>query len=546
MAPADIKLVGRGGDRDGRVHHVEFFEGTNSLGIVTNQPRLIARVDLLTADDWSAEIDPDEFPDFTLDPTPIDPTVIPGNLFRLLWEDVRPGHYVLTAVATDNEGASTRSEPVEIRVTGPPPQPVVNVVAVDPVAAEGPALTNPADVVNTATFALRRSGDTNIPLTVYYRLSGTASNGVDYESLPHSVTIPAGARVARVVVVPIDDNLVEGPESVVLTIVPPICIAIFRPPPDCYIVGRHDTARAVIRDNDPPPTNRPPIVQIVRPLDGSVFVAPADVAIVAQALDYDGRVVSVEFFEGTNSLGVVSNNAAAITANRPPFYLVWSNVPPGHYVLSAEATDNDGATSPSRPIEIKVVERTIPPTLNIVATDPEASENGGLSSSGSNTGAVNTATFTVTRTGPTANALRVHYSLHGSASNGVDYRKLTGELLIPSGASSADLVIHPFDDHLVEGTEQVIASLALSRCLSISSAAVRDCYIVGTNGRALAAIRDNDVSPANQPPKVAIVRPESGDVFLAPADIALVAKRGMPMASSAPSSFSRTAPAWAS
>lgn len=525
MAPADIKLVARVADRDGRVHRVEFFEGTNSLGIVTNQPRLIARAELLVAnDDLGFDIDPDEFPDFSLDPTPIDPAVIPGSLFRLLWEDVRPGHYVLTAVATDNDGASTRSEPVEIRVTEPPPEPIVNVVAVDSIAAEGPGLTDLVDVINTATFAVRRSGNTNIPLTVYYRLSGTASNGVDYESLPHSVTIPAGARGARVVVVPIDDTLVEGRESVVLTLVQPLCIATFPPPPDCYTVGRYDTARTVIRDNDPPSTNRPPIVQIVRPLDGSVFLAPADVAIVAQARDFDGRVVSVEFFEGTNSLGIVSNNVAAITASRPPFFLVWSNVSPGHYMLSAEATDNDGATTQSRPVEIKVVERTIPPTVNIFASDPEASENGGLSSSSSPTGAVNTATFTVSRTGSTAGALRVHYSLHGSASNGVDYRKLTGDVLIPSGVASADIVVHPFDDLLVEGTEHIIASIDRSPCLSISSAALRDCYVVGTNSRALAAIRDNDVSPTNQPPKVAIVRPESGDVFLAPADIALVAE----------------------
>jgi Calx-beta domain len=41
-------------------------------------------------------------------------------------------------------------------------------------------------------FTLTRLGDTNIPLTVSYTMSGTASNGVDYVLLPGSVTIPAG------------------------------------------------------------------------------------------------------------------------------------------------------------------------------------------------------------------------------------------------------------------------------------------------------------------------------------------------------------------
>ena len=93
------------------------------------------------------------------------------------------------------------------------------------------------------------------------------------------------------------------------------------------------------------------------------------------------------------------------------------------------------------PVEIKVVERTIPPTVEIVAADAEASEKGGLSNTSSVTGAVNTATFAVSRSGPTTGALRVRYALSGSAANGVDYRRLTDEVLIPTGAASANIVI---------------------------------------------------------------------------------------------------------
>src|SRR5262249_400684 len=157
-------------------------------------------------------------------------------------------------------------------------------------------------------------------------------------------------------------------------------------------------------------------------------------AIVAQARDYDGQVVSVEFFEGTNSLGLVTNHPSLLSPDRPPFHLIWSNVPPGHYVLTAEATANAGASTRSNPVEIKVVERTLPPVVSIVATDAEAAESGGLSSGSSVTGAVNTATFTVSRTGPTERPLAVYYSLSGTASNGVDYRMLPGKLLIPSNA----------------------------------------------------------------------------------------------------------------
>ncbi|HEY2951233.1 MAG TPA: Calx-beta domain-containing protein [Verrucomicrobiae bacterium] len=518
LAPADILLVARASDSDGRVRTVEFFEGANSLGIVTNpppfhRPRLEA-VDL----DPSFEVDPEVFPDFEITPPPIDPTPLPSNPFHLLWENVRPGHYTLTAVATDNDGTSTRSAPVDIRVTEPPPHPIVTVVARDPVATEPGSTSN---VLDTATFVVRRTGNTDRPLTVFYRLGGTASNGIDYAELPNSVTIAPGERSAAVMVAPLDDNLVEGPESVVITSVPPICIDIFPPPPDCYLVGRHHTARAVIRDNDE--ANRPPVVAIVRPLDGSVFLAPSDIPIVAQARDYDGRVVSVEFFEGTNSLGVVSNNPALLTAARPPFHLIWSNVPPGHYVLTAEATDNDGTSTRSKPVEIKVVERTLPPVVSIAATDAEAAETGGLSSGNSVTGAVNTATFTVSRTGRPDGPLVVYYSLSGTASNGVDYRMLPGKLLIPSNAFSANIVIEPIDDRLVEGTETVGVTIDPSFCVAVHPAP-SNCYLVGESNRAKAILRDNDVAPTNLPPKIAILRPENGDVFVAPADIAIAAE----------------------
>ena len=58
--------------------------------------------------------------------------------------------------------------------------------ATDPHASEaGP---------DPGTFTVKRSGSTNFPLAVFFHLSGTASNGVDYEQLGNSVRIPAGAE----------------------------------------------------------------------------------------------------------------------------------------------------------------------------------------------------------------------------------------------------------------------------------------------------------------------------------------------------------------
>jgi len=512
----DILLVARAFDRDGRVRTVEFFAGTNSLGIVTNRPLLSATASPLDPlADPTFDLDPDSFPFLDLAPNPTPgpiPIPIPGDLFRLVWSNAPPGHHVLTAVATDNEGASTRSSPVEIKVLEQPPRPIVTVRAPDPLAAE-PDPTS--DHLDTATFKIHRTGPTDSALTVFYRLGGTALNGVDYSELPYSAEIPAGARAVEVVVKPIDDLLVEGTESVIIKLVEPLCIATFPPPPDCYTVGRASEARAVILDNDSPP-NRPPVVRLVKPEDGDVFLAPADIRLAALARDFDGYVTQVEFFEGTNSLGVVSNNPALFSPVLPPFTMVWSNVPPGRYVLHAVATDNAGESTRSQPVETKVVPRLEPPIVNITAPDPEAAEPGVLT-------VINPAIFEVTRTGSTHRPLVVFYRVGGTAENGVDYQLLPGRIWIPEGAAAARIVVNPIDDNLVEGLETVVLKLEPHPLLSPTNTTPEWWYRIGSNDVARAVIRDNDFSPTNLPPRVAIVHPEDGEVFEAPVDIKLAA-----------------------
>jgi Bacterial Ig domain/Calx-beta domain len=509
----DILIVAKAVDRDGRVRTVEFFADGVSLGTVTNRP-LIATADLISVtEDPTFDLDPDAFPspDVTPLPGPI-PVPIPGNLFRLIWTDAPPGTHVLTAVATDNDGDSTESAPVTIEVLPPPPRPVVNILAPDPVASE-PDPTS--DHLDTATFTIYRRGPTNDPLRVFYRIGGTAFNGADYREIAHSVEIPAGLRRAHVIIAPIDDLLVEGPESVILKLIEPPCADEVPAPLDCYDVGRADTARAVIRDNDTPP-NRPPLVRLVKPEDGDVFLAPADIRLVALARDFDGYVTTVEFFEGTNSLGIVTNYPTTNSVYLPPFTLVWSNVPPGRYVLSAVATDNEGASTPSLPVEIKVVPRVLPPEVNITATDPEGAETGPLMPP-------NIATFQVTRTGSTTHALVVYYRIGGTASNGVDYTAILNRVEIPVGASSANIFIRPIDDNLVEGIETVALKLTQPPVLVPVVPAPIWWYRIGSNYAARVAIKDNDFLPTNQPPRVKIISPEDGDVFEAPLDLKLAA-----------------------
>ena len=479
LEPANITIVAHAEDSHGKVETVEFFSGTNSLGVKTNQP-----------------------------------VANPLGPFVLFWSNVVAGEYSLTAKATDGQGVSSVSALVNIKVlhfpnTNPPP--VVTIVASDPDASEiGP---------DTGTFTVTRTDGTNSDLTVFYHVGGTAKPGRDYQALSGHLTIPAGASSADITLTPIADvdTTIETNETVEVRLVPPILPLddpdgpVLWPPP--YVVGFPSNAivniaEAVVL------TNLPPYVRIVSPLNGAKFAAPANIVLIAHAEDIDDQVATVEFFAGTDSLGIKTNLPVANLIG--PFVLTWSNVLAGDYTLTAKATDSRGASAVSDPITIHVLEVPPPPVVTVVASDPDATEIpevppwlGMLQMS-------DPAVFTVRRTGSTAPPLVVFYRVGGTAENGVDYDRLAGRVMIPSGAESAQISVFPIDDGLVEGTETVELTLVPPREFP-------DAYQTGSPGSATALIHDNDEKP-DVPPGVKIVSPSDGAVFVAPASVKVSAR----------------------
>ena len=71
---------------------------------------------------------------------------------------------------------------------------------------------------DTGSFLITRTGDLSEALTVPFTVGGTATEGSDYSAVGSSVTIPAGSQAATVTILPIADALVEGDETVTLTL----------------------------------------------------------------------------------------------------------------------------------------------------------------------------------------------------------------------------------------------------------------------------------------------------------------------------------------
>src|SRR5207248_3303917 len=85
---------------------------------------------------------------------------------------------------------------------------------------------------------------------------------------------------------------------------------------------------------------------IIEPTNGTIFIAPANITVIADAHDVDGTVSQVRIFQGTNLL---------LQTNAAPYLTTWTNVPAGSYQFTALATDNAGATGTSSPVNITVL-----------------------------------------------------------------------------------------------------------------------------------------------------------------------------------------------
>jgi polygalacturonase len=99
-----------------------------------------------------------------------------------------------------------QNEYVDLKFTSSNPA-IVNMKAPDPDALESG---------DGGQFLVTRTGDASQALTVNYIIRGTAENGVDYQTISNSVTIPAGATSASIGILPKSDSINERTETVFL------------------------------------------------------------------------------------------------------------------------------------------------------------------------------------------------------------------------------------------------------------------------------------------------------------------------------------------
>ncbi|MBI5383681.1 MAG: PKD domain-containing protein [Verrucomicrobia bacterium] len=329
---------------------------------------------------------------------------------------------------------------------------IVTVAATDAVATERD-LSQPDALADTATFLVSRSGDISQPLTVYYAVAGavsgsvaTALHGVDYETLPGVLTIPAGQASGAVTIIPRWDGLGEGPESVTLQL---------GAGPTNYRLGVPNTATATIND-----AGDPPYVEVLG-TDNAVEPSTA------------GHFRFSLKGSSTNSV-VVSYTLSGTASNGVDFTALPGTVTlVGNGVTTADITVTPLADTLAEDLE--TITLTLTPGAGYQVFGPSSSATIWMRDDEQPTLFVDAAStsyppsitengtggsFYVSRLGSTNAALTVNYVLSGTASNGVDYQLMPGTTNIAAGARGVDIAVVPINDALAEGTETITLELA--------------------------------------------------------------------------------------
>src|SRR5262245_22056676 len=181
-------------------------------------------------------------------------------------------------------------------------KPTVTDIASDPSASEtGPDL---------GTYTFSRGTDTTGNLKIHFSISGNATLGSDYtlsggsidadDPSNATVTIANGTSSVTLTLTPIDDAVVEGDETAVLTIISH---------PSDYNVGEASTATVTIGDD----TNHQPTA-----LDDSADANEHGPAVTINVLGNDSDpdatdTLSVQSVDTTGTKGTVTNNGDSVT-----------------------------------------------------------------------------------------------------------------------------------------------------------------------------------------------------------------------------------------
>ena len=367
------------------------------------------------------------------------------------------------AMAEDNETVVVTLTANAAYLVGTPGSATVTIVSNDSPTVTIAATTPTAREIGptAGVFTVTRTGPTTAPLTVFYAVTGTATAGSDYQGLPGSVTLPTGSATATLTVTPLDDQIIEPDETVVITLSANAAYLVGTPASATVTIVSDDLPSVTIVATTPTTTEAGSgafTVTRTGPTTAPLTVRYSVAGSATAGSDYQTLSGTVTVLAGSATAPITvvaidddiveSDETVVVTLGSDPAYLVGT---PGAATVTITSDDR--------------------PTVTIVATTPTASEAGPTAGA-----------FTVTRTGATTAPLTVLYTVSGSATPDTDYERLSGTVTLLAGSATATIIVTPIDDALPEPDETVVVTLSAA-----------PAYIVGAASSATVTIVSDDL-----------------------------------------------------
>lgn len=352
------------------------------------------------------------------------------------------------------------------------------------------------DASGTLEYIFRRSGDTTLPLTVAFTVSGTATYGTDYtqsgatsfSGTSGTITFAAGRSTAELWIDPIADSLIEPDEEIVLSLVEGVG----------YVPGVPSTAIVTIVNDDfqvddayevnntletawylPTPELATGTEVPLSTISGlgvamdddwyRIDVPEGQRHLIVELIfvhakgDLDLEIVDAEGNVFAYSYGVVDNERLdVVLPHAGSWYL---HVIPYDPQPIANTYDLVWSTE-------------VPSLVSLAVSPTMVTENGTAE-----------LVYTFSRSGGTSKEVTVQFSLGGTATFGTDYtlngatllNATTGTVTFAAGSSTATVRIKPIADSAIEPDETVTITL---------NAGIN--YELGTTTSATGTIQNDD------------------------------------------------------
>ncbi len=298
---------------------------------------------------------------------------------------------------------------------------------------------------DTGMFTLRRLGSRTNAITANYTMSGTASNGTDYSALTSPATIAVDRGSTTLTVTQINDALVEGTETVILTVNSGTGYAVAEPSSDTVELRDDETVDVSVALQDPTCKEQAtPDTGTFRITRSASSASPLTVKYTMSGTATNGTDYSTLGGTATIPAGATNADVTVTPINDSEREGTESVI----MTLAPDGANYDLGDNRSQTMWIQDDES---PSISLAASDANAAEADG--------GSANPGLFTVTLTPAQASDVTVPYTITGEATNGVDYVALPGSVTVPAGQTNAAIPVDVIDDDIGEAAERVQITL---------------------------------------------------------------------------------------